>query len=183
MNKFLAASLALIICFSSCKKKEADVIVDIQKTTADINKKLGKYTKKTVDDITNVASGTITGYYRDDEVKKIYAEHFAETGRTFSEYYFDDGLLIQIVDQEFIYNKPQSYTEEKARKDNDTAWYDDKKTKLEIYHYYFSKNKLIKWTGDDNKAISVSTANFTDKESELWAKTLVLLKELKESNE
>jgi len=180
MSKLLAFSLLLIIGISSCKKKEGDVIADIQKKTAEINKKLDKYKMRSVDDITNSAAGNITGYYRDDEVKKVYAEHFAETGRTFSEYYFDDGLLIQIIKQEFIYNRPRSYTEEKAKQDNDTVWYDDKKTKLEIYRYYFSDNKLIKWTGSDNKAITVSTANFTDKESELWAETLILLKQLKE---
>jgi len=177
----LSVFLLFIIFFSSCKKKEGDVIADIQKTSAEINKKLKKYTVKHTDDLTTRDGGSITGYYRDDEAKKIYTEHFADNGRTFSEYYFDDGLMIQIVKQEFTYNRPRSYTEEKARKDNDSEWYDDKKTKMEIYHYYFSKNKLIKWTGNDNNVITVSSANFTDKESELWAETVILLKELKET--
>jgi len=180
MHKFLASLLIILTCFSSCKKKESDIIADIKKNTAEINGKLKKYTMKTVDDLTNATGGKIAGYYRDEEVKKIYAEHFGETGRTFSEYYFDDGMLIQIIKQEFIYNRPQSYTEEKAKLDKDTEWYDDKKTKLEIYHYYFSKNKLIKWTGNEDKVITVSSSNFTDKESELWAETLIYLKELKE---
>ena len=181
MNKILAALFLVLICFSSCKKKEGDVIAGIKKTSAEINKKLKSYTIKHTDDLTTRDGGSITGYYRDDEAKKIYTEHFADNGRTFSEYYFDDGLLIQIVKQEFIYNRPRSYSEEKAKENTDSVWYDDKKTKMEVYHYYFSKNKLIKWTGGDNKVISVSSANFGDKESELWAETVILLKELKET--
>jgi hypothetical protein len=179
MNRFIIIIILSVICFTSCKQKEGDIIADIKKKSSEINKNLKDYKVKHADDITTSAKGAITGYYRDEEAKKILAEHFTENNRKFSEYYFDDGMLILIVKREFIYNRPITYTQENAKINNDSEWYDDKKTKLEINRFYFSKNKLIKWDLD-NKEIAVSHQNFTDEESQLWAETLILMKQLKE---
>lgn len=180
MNKVFKLFLLAIICFSSCKKKPANVVADIMKHYQEINKKQKDYTPKHVDDITSAAGGTITGYYRDNEVKKIVSEHFTDTCRTFTEYYFDEGMLIFILRQNFVYNKPVSYTEEKAKEKGDSTWYDDKKTKMEISRFFFYENKLVKWIGPDNKEIDAKSWAFTNKESALWAETIVLMKELKE---
>lgn len=180
MSKYISLLLLLVISFSSCKRKQEDILADTKKTVEEINKGLQKLTKKQVDDITSATGGTITGYYRDEEVRKIYAEHFGDKSRVFTEYYFDEGMLIYVVKQEFIYNKPQSYTEEAARSFNDTVWYDDKKTKLEISRFYFNNNKLIKWINGDNIDVPVNNPDFTDKESAIWAEAVTLIKELKE---
>jgi hypothetical protein len=170
----------LSIAFSSCKKKPEDVLADIKKKKEEINSNLKKLKTKHVDDITSITGGSITGYYKDDEIKKIYAEHFGDKSRVFTEYYFDDGLLIFVMKQEFIYNRPQSYTEELARSNNDTNWYDDKKTRLEMDRFYFNKNKLVKWIDGNNADIPVNKPEFINKESSLWAETVILMKQLKE---
>jgi hypothetical protein len=180
MRKFLVVILLFAACISSCKKKQADVLADIKKKYAKINDELNDLTLKEVDDLTSAGSGKISGYYQDKEVKKIYWEHFTDTNRTFSEYYFDDGMLIFAIDQDFVYNRPMSYTEEKAKEQNDSVWYDDKKTELQVNMFYFNKNKLIKWIAPGSHDMPVNTAAFTDKESELWAKASLMLKHLRD---
>lgn len=171
--------LLLCITFSSCKKKTEDILADIARKYSEINTKQKDLKSKRVDDITSAGGGAITGYYKDDEVKKIVSEHFTDSCRTFTEYYFDDGMLIFVLAQNYIYNCPMSYTEEVAKRNNDTVWYDDKKTRLETSRFYFSKNKLIKWADPEND-IPEKSAEFIDKESELWAKAVILIKQLKE---
>jgi len=146
-----------------------------------INNKLGDYKPKTVDDITSRAAGTITGYYREEELKKMHSEHFTDTNRVFTDYYFDDGMLVFIQQQDYVYNKPNTYTEEKAKANNDSIWYDDKKTKLDISSFYFYKNKLVKWVKPGGNEVAPATADFIDKESVLWGETVILIKELKET--
>ena len=180
MKRFLTLVLLLLICFSSCKEKQEDVLADIKKKKEEINSDLKKLTIKQVDDLTSPTGGSISGWYRDEELRKIYAEHFGDKSRTFSEYYFDEGMLIYVMKQEYIYNKPQSYTEEAAKSFNDTVWYDDKKTRLEVSRFYFNKNKLIKWINGNNEDVPVNKPEFIDKESALWAETIILMKQLKE---
>ncbi len=183
MSKYLSIFFLFVIGFSSCKEKPEDALANAKKKYEAINKKLDDYKSKTIDDITSKAAGTITGYYREDELKKIHAEHFTDTDRVFSEYYFDDGMLVFIEQQDFVYNKPNTYTEEKAKANNDSVWYDDKKTKMEISRYYFYKNKLLKWLKPGNKEVAPATAEFIDKESVLWGETVILIKELKETKD
>ena len=180
MHKALTVLLLAITSFTACKKKPDDAVADAMKHYTEINNKQNDYKQKRVDDLTSAASGTITGYYRDEEVKKIVAEHFSDTCRTFTEYYFDEGMLIFIIQQNFVYNKPRTYTEEKAMANGDSVWYDDKKTRLDISRFFFSNNKLIKWFKPDNKEVPSNTWAFTNKETGLWAETIVLIKELKE---
>ena len=180
MKNIFYIALVLLVGFSACKKKQGDVVANALKKSEETNKKLKDYIQKHVDDITSRANGTITGYYRDDEVKKIYGEHFTDTSRAFTEYYFDEGYLILITRQDFKYNMPASYTEEKAKANGDSVWYDDKKTRLELSSFYFSDNKLVKWIAPDRKEVDAKSIQFINMESRLWAETLVLMKELKE---
>jgi hypothetical protein len=179
MRKLLVVFSVLCLLGVSCKKKQSEALSDIKKNYGKINKNLKDYTKKVVDDITSREHGTITGYFRDEEAKKIYVEHFGEDSRTFTEYYFDDGNLIYMLKQEFVYNKPAAYTEEKAKAANDSIWYDDKKTRLEISAFYFYDNKLIKWVRPGGQDVAVNTAEFTEKEPILLAEALIALKQVK----
>jgi hypothetical protein len=168
-----------VFCFS-CKKNSGDAIAEIQKNCTKINSKLTGNTRRQVDDLTSAGTGTISGYYDDDEIKKISAQHYTDTCRTFTDYYFDDGMLIFILKQNYVYNRPRTYTEEVAKANNDTTWYDDKRTKLEVSRFYFDKNKLIKWINPDKKEVTVYSPEFINKQSELWAETAILMKQLKE---
>ncbi len=173
---------ALAMGTSSCNHKPADVITDDNKICADVNGSLKDYKVKHTDDLTSSDPANITGYFRDDEVKKIYTERFGSKNRTFTEYYFDEGMLICVRVQNFVYNRPNTYNEEVAKHYNDSEWYDDKKTKLETSTYYFTRNnKMIKWI-DAGKDISATSPDFINKQSEVWAQAVILIKELRESD-
>jgi hypothetical protein len=182
MRNFFIVALLLVFGLSSCEQNPAETLPDIKKKYEKINDNLNDLTLKQVDDITSAGGGNISGYYKGKEIKKINWQHFTDTNRTFTEYYFDDGMLIFALEQNFVYNRPVTYTEEKARANNDTIWYDDKKTKLENSRFYFKKNKLIKWVAPGNKEMPAKTVEFTNKESELWAKAALLIKQLKEQS-
>ena len=160
MSKFLSLLLLVVIGFSSCKEKQEDAVANSKKRVEAVNNKLADYKSKTIDDITSRTAGTITGYYREEELKKMHAEHFSDTNRVFTDYYFDDGMLVFIQQQDFVYNKPNTYTEEKAKANNDSVWYDDKKTKLGISSFYFYKNKLVKWVMPGGNEVAPATADF-----------------------
>lgn len=180
MYKVIAVFTIAVLGFSACKKKQEDILVSISKQKEKINKDLKKYTLRTADDIVSKERGIISGYFRDEEVKKVYTQYFGTENRSFTEYYFDDGMLIYVLSQVYIYNKPTTYTEDVAMESGDSVWYDDKLTKLEINRYFFDDNKLIKWTGPSNNDVPVNIADFSKKEPEIIAHALVALKHLKE---
>jgi hypothetical protein len=172
MNKLLIVLVFVVLAITACKKKQGDILARIGKNTEQINSKLKEYTLKQVDDIVSEEHGVVVGYFRDDEAKKVSTQHFGD-------YYFDDGMLIFVHSEDYVYNKPTTYTEEVALAANDSDWYDDKKTKLEINRYYFNDNKLIKWTGPGSNDVPVNIAEFTQREPTILAQALIALKQLK----
>ncbi len=180
MRRFAVLLFVMLISVCACKKKQEDIIAGIKKKYTEINEKIKDYTPRRVDDITNPGGGTITGYYKGDEVKKVIAAHFSDSTRTFIEFYFDDGFLIMIWEQNYVYNRPMQYTEEVARAKGDSVWYDDKKTLRQTSLFYFHKNKLVKWLNRDGEEVAPATADFVDMESILWGQTAILLKQLKQ---
>ncbi len=164
-----------------------------------INSKLKEYDSRTVDNIVSPGSpGIVTGYYRErvEEMKKITVMNVTDTNRVFIDYYFDEGMMLYVYCQNFIYNRPQSYTEEKAMANGDSVWYDDKKTKAEISRYYFdtkvklptdlthftfTKNVMVKWIQPNGVEVTPGSEAFLIEESVLWAQAAILMKELKET--
>jgi len=185
MKRLIVFLMLGTLPFAACKKKQEDVLADIKKNTATINEKLKDWSKRHIDDLTSRGNGNITGYFRDEEIKKIESQHFGEKDRTFTEYYFDDGMLIYIMEQKYVYNAPISYTEELAlSNNNDSNWYDDAKTKLQVSRFYFHKNKLVKWIDGarDGEDVAVNDADFMAREQSMWAETIIKLKQLKEDD-
>lgn len=180
MRRIISFLFIIVIAFTACKKKQENILASIRETRTEIDAKLKDYTYRRVDDMVTEGQGVISGYFRDDEAKKMITERYVKDRRTFTEYYFDDGMLIYVVSQDFIYNKPNTYTEEVARFQNDTEWYDDSKTKLEINKYYFNDNKLIKWTGPSSADVAVNGTDFTEQEPLILARAVLALKHLKE---
>jgi hypothetical protein len=175
---FLLVFIAFSV-FVSCKKKQENVLQSIRQKQEEINADLSKYTLRQVDDIISAERGIIIGYFRDEEAKKVQSQHFGKDKRSFVTYYFDDGMLIYVRSEEYVYNKPNTFTEEVARAAGDSVWYDDTKTRLEINQYFFDDNKLIKWTGPSAKDVPVNIADFTQKEPAIIAQALLALKQLK----
>ncbi len=179
MKKILTVLLISILGFGACKQKQENVLAGIKEKQEKINNTLNKYTVRQVDDLISKERGVITGYFRDEEAKKVSTQHFGTGKRSYIDYYFDDGMLILVESHDFVYNRPNTYTEEVAVAKGDSVWYDDKKTVLETNYYYFSDNKLIKWTGPSEKDVPVNIANFSQKEPEIIAHALLALKQLK----
>ncbi len=178
MNKLFTVLVLVFFAITSCKKKQADILSKIAKNTQQINSKLKEYTLKQADDIVSEDHGVVMGYFRDEEAKKVSTQHFGTKSRSFTDYYFDNGMLIYVYSEEYVYNKPNTYTEEVARAANDSDWYDDKKTIMEINKYYFDDNKLIKWTGPSSSDVPVNIAEFTQREPTILAQALIALKQL-----
>lgn len=93
------------------------------------------------------AEGSVLiGYYDNDgSLKKIFAEHFGETGKAIIEYYFYNELLILVHSKKNIYDNPVSELESIR----DAAFIED--------YYYFNKDVLIKWTSQYEKLKEAST--------------------------
>jgi len=180
MKKLFVISALLLCCCLACKKKQGDVIAEARKTYEKVNKEQKDLTKREVDDISSREKGNITGYYKDEEIKKMSVQHFGDKSRTFTEYYFEDGMLVYMLRQEFVYNKPTTYTQEVATAAGDSVWYDDRKTTLQTSIYYFNDNKLIKWKAAGDKDMAVNTPEFIEKEPMLLAEALLAMKQLKE---
>ena len=179
MKQFLSFLFIVAISMTACKKKQEQILASTKEKREKINSKLKEYTYRRVDDIVTEGQGVVSGYFSDDEAKKVITERYDVTRRTFADYYFDDGMLIYVMTQDFIYNKPNTYTEEVARFQNDSEWYDDSKTKLEINKYYFNDNKLIKWTGPSSSDVPVNIADFSKEEPVILARAVLALKQLK----
>ncbi len=180
MKRIFLLVFIAIVCGTACKKKEVDIVASITQKREKIDHKLKEYTLRKADDIVSAGHGAITGFFRDEEAKKVSTQFFGTEKRSFTDYYFDDGMLIYAESQDFIYNNSTTYTEELAREEHDSNWYDDSKTKLEINKYYFDDNKLIKWTGAKSTDVPSNIADFTKQEPLIIAHALVALKQLKE---
>jgi len=88
-------------------------------------------------------------------------------------------MLIFITKQEYVYNRPQSYTEELSKVNHDTEWYNDKKTKLQLNRYYFDKNKLIKWIVEIMQIYPLINLNLLIGNHHYGQKPIILMKQLK----
>lgn len=181
MRPLFFLSVVLLLGISSCKKQQEDILKSIKEQTEKTDAHLKDYSLRQVDDIVSPENGAITGYYRDEEVRKVLTQHFGEKSRSFKSYYFNDGNLIYVESRDYIYNKPNTYTEEVAKSMGDSIWYDDAKTRLEINRYYFNDNNLIKWTGADKTDVPINVADFTMKEPVIIAGALLAIKQLDES--
>ncbi len=183
MKKLIAFLLLATVALTACKKKQEDILADIKKNTTKIDEKLKDWNRRQVTDLAPrkdaKMNGVITGYFRDEEVKKIEHQQFSDSFRVFADYYFDDGFLIYMVRQLYTYNAPASYTQDIALAAHDSNWYDDAKTTLQTSRFYFHKNKLIKWKDVNNEEVSPDDMVFQDRESAIWAEAAVLIRQLK----
>lgn len=104
--------------------------------------------------------GQGTAYYAGDDLKLIEVIWLGETGKRIVEYYFDNGELIFAFNQEFRYNRPIYWDEQKAKEFGDNEFFDPKKTTIKEDRYYFEREKLIHWL--DNKRNEVDLTSGTN---------------------
>ncbi len=166
MNVIKTGLLFFIFFFFCSQAKDG---ISVIKTKCElINKNLKNFSRKTIEDAGQSADGgTITAYYERSKLQRITAEYFGESGKNNSDYYFDDGVLIFVVEKDFKYNRPYYYDKKAAQENDDTEWYDNKKTKIETNRFYFNNGILFKWVNAANKENPVDSAKSKKCKSEL----------------
>lgn len=160
-------------------RKQADVIAAAKIARTTINKNLKNYSYREAQDMITKETGSVVGYFDDDQPAKISSQTFSETKRVFRDYYFNDGMLALISEQIYTYNKPNIYTEAVAKAAGDSVWYDDAKTVCTTNTYFFNDNKLIKWIGPEGNDIATNSVDFTKTEPELLSQAIYALRQLK----
>jgi hypothetical protein len=180
LKKLLLVPFALIIVAGAgCKKKHADLIAGIKTEKASINEHLKDYELIETQDAISKETGALTGYFDGKQPYKMSSQHFGEKRRLFRDFYFDEGMLIFVEEQLYLYNKPNTYTEDVAKAAGDSVWYDDSKTELVVNNYYFDDNKLVKWTTKNGRDIPTNGTEFKDAQTEILKQAILVLKQLK----
>jgi hypothetical protein len=115
---------------------------------------------KDLEDISS-QGGDLKLFYEENDLKKAVLIAYGETGRSTSEYYFEDGKLI------FAYTRDEFY---------DKSIYDKQQPNIqkeEENRFYFFENKLIRWIDKNNKIVNPS--EYLDKEKELIKEVKLLI--------
>lgn len=94
--------------------------------------------------------GELIAYLRGDNVVKLKATHYGESGRAFEEFYFHEGELIFVSHLVENYNRPLS----------------GKVVSRERNRFYFQNGVLIRWLGQRNKQQPVDSNDFKEKQDE-----------------
>lgn len=160
--------------------KQADVIAAAKTARTTINKNLKNYSYREAQDMISKETGSVTGYFDDEQPAKVSTQAFGETRRVFRDFYFDEGMLALVSEQVYTYNKPNTYTESVAKAAGDSVWYDDTKTVYTVNTYFFKDNKLIKWVGPDGKDVATNSPDFTKMDPELLSQAIYALSQLKQ---
>ena len=63
-----------------------------------------------------------------------------------------------------------------AKENDDTEWYDYKKTKIKINRFYFSDGRMLEWVNDKNIVTSIETAGLPKNKSDMLHEALRLKK-------
>src|SRR3989442_1510602 len=104
-----------------CQTK--DNIADIRAKYRQINQNIKTFSKREKEDYgQSTDGGTVVGYYKDRQLQLISTEYFGESGKIKTAYYFDNRMLILVVNNDFLYNRPYYWNEKYARENNDTTW-------------------------------------------------------------
>ena len=182
-NKFwkstlMVCGLALAVAAPSCKNKpmgEDEIMKECEKIT----KALPQYKLKQMEGYPEPEKRSLSGYFEDDKLRLINESYFSDTDRVFTHYYVKSNALIYAYREDFIYNRPVNYTEDSAKKNNDSVWYDDTTTVLKTSDDYFADGKMLKWLDTDKKPVPPTAKAFDTKRDELLGNFMLYDKMLK----
>ncbi len=91
-------------------------------------------------------------YYKNDELKKVVAIYYGETGKYIVEFYIKGKELAFVLEREYTYNRPIYHTLISKKENSDTEIFDSKKSKITEIRSYFYKQKLIKQLRENKQA-------------------------------
>lgn len=136
---------------TSAGEAETVAVQSIRRQYAAINKRAGRY-KKVRKELSgfSLEGGELVAYLDGPAVVKIVANHYGEGGRTREEYYYSNGKLIFVLQKEFRYNRPLSGKVVRTRENR----------------LYFENDRLIRWLGEDGKAVASGSTEYQEKQDE-----------------
>lgn len=113
---------------------QTEIIEQIVVLSNNIDKNLKNYQRRDTTVIGYSAEGTeLIGYFENNSIKKIIAEHAGETGKAKEEYYFDNSQLVLTVQKRYTYDKPIYESNQQ------------KVVSQEEERFYFNREILLKW--------------------------------------
>ena len=146
--------------------EEQEIIQDIRKKYKIINDNCNLY-KRISSGLMGYSTegGNIVAYFDNADLRKAVVTYYGETGKVIYEYYVWDNDVFFIFRQDFYYNSPIYWTEDKPEEGIEA--YDENKTKIFENRYYFSNDKLIRWIDPDKKFVNPESEEFKKEESDL----------------
>lgn len=109
--------------------------------------------------------GEVLGYY--DKNKKLVLMDewlFGETFKANVKYYLDNEKVVFVLETRYNYNRPVYYDRAVAKANNDTAFFDAAKTRIEENRYYFDNKMLIRWLNEEKKEVDPQSPDFLTNE-------------------
>jgi predicted RNase H-like nuclease (RuvC/YqgF family) len=125
-----------------------------------INNNLRKYNKKTRE-LTGFSTegGELEVFSSGDEIKKLTAMLYGETGKRLEEYYYENGKLIYIYCKLSHYDKPFGEV-----------------IKTEENKFYMSNDKLLQWIDYNNENVNPDSPEFEQTQREILNDSKAYLK-------
>ena len=125
-------------------KTEQDYLQKIRGNYARINnvKKWSKIITKDVHE--SIESGELIYYYLNGILEKVTEKNYGEMWQDESKYYFLNGKLSFVLERMFRYNRPFYYDQKAMRENNDTEYFDFKKSTITETRNYLYRSKLFK---------------------------------------
>jgi hypothetical protein len=131
--------------------QEEESIQLIRQHYATINRSAAKY-RKVRKELSGFSAegGQLIAYFNGQNLMKIGATFYGESGRASEEYYYWDGKLIFVLRTDFAYNKPLS----------------GKVVRTELSRFYFNDDRLIRWVDAGGKQVGAGASEFGEKQKD-----------------
>jgi len=135
-------------------------IKSIESEYKQVNNDLGKFTK-TTKELTGFSTegGELNAFSSGNEIRKLTAILYGETGKRLEEYYYKNGKLIYAYSKLSHYDKPFGEI-----------------IKTEENKFYVSNNKLIQWIDYDNEKVNPESPEYEQTQREILNDSKAFLK-------
>jgi hypothetical protein len=163
-------------------ESKQEIISDIRNDYSIINENIDSYSKIEKDILGESTEGGLAIYYLKDNdienLKKISATYFGETGKSIYEFYYEESRLFFVFEQRYEYNRPIYWDKERAEEFNDSEVFDIDKSKITENRYYFYDDKLVMWLNPDQQEVETSLDSFEEKRVDVLNHSRKLIEKL-----
>ena len=147
--------LFMSVCFLASAQSPEVLSNDVKIKYKAILQRLDKFDTTGIDLQEGEVSGQLTGYYEKDTIKLLHEIYYGEMSQKQTYYCFDKGAVFLAVDVEETFNRPIYYDKKMAKENNDSIFFDPAKSVFAETRYYFSKEKLFRFTTVNKKGEEV----------------------------